>query len=158
MRPDILTTAKALGNGVPIGACLADAHVAEDLGPGLHGSTFGGNPPACAAALAVLETMEAQDLCAQAAATGDYLLAQLQAGLGGVAGVVSVRGRGLMLGIELDRPCRPLVQQALARRLLINVTAERVVRLLPPLILEREHADIIVATLAALIPSFVAAS
>ncbi len=156
VRPDVLTTAKALGNGVPIGACLADAHVAECLEPGMHGSTFGGNPLACAAALAVLETMQAENLCARAAATGEYLSAQLRASLDGVAGVAAIRGKGLMLGIELDRPCKPLAQQALARGLLINVAAERVVRLLPPLILEREQADMIVATLADLIPAFVA--
>ncbi len=156
VRPDILTTAKALGNGVPIGACIADARVAECLAPGMHGSTFGGNPLACAAALAVLTTIEDEDLCVRAAATGDYLATQLRAALGGVKGVTAIRGRGLMLGIELDNPCQALAQQALAQGLLINVTAERVVRLLPPLILEREQADIIVATLAELIPPFVA--
>ena len=156
VRPDILTTAKALGNGVPISASLADARVAECLEPGMHGSTFGGNPLACAAALAVLETMRAEDLCAQAAETGRYLSARLRESLDGVEGITAIRGKGLMLGIEFDGPCKPLVQQALARGLLINVTAERVVRLLPPLILDREQADIIIATLAELIPAFVA--
>ena len=156
VHPDILTTAKALGNGVPIGACLADASVAQYLEPGMHGSTFGGNPLACAAAHAVLNTIEADDLCARAARTGDYLMAQLQSALGGVAGVVSIRGKGLMIGIELEQPCAALVQQALQQGVLVNVTAERVVRLLPPLILEREQADIIVTTLVRLIPSFLA--
>lgn len=156
VRPDLLTTAKALGNGVPIGACAADARVAEHIEPGMHGSTFGGNPLACAAALAVLETVETSNLCGRAAATGDYLQTQLRAALDGVPGVVEVRGRGLMIGVELAAPCRELAAQALARGLLINVTAERVVRLLPPLILEREQADEIVATLAELIPSFAA--
>ena len=153
VRPDILTTAKALGNGVPIGACLADADVAECFKPGMHGSTFGGNPLACATALAVLETMETSDLCAQAAKTGDYMLAQLHSALGDIEGVVSIRGKGLMLGIELDRPCKSLMQQALDQGLLINVTAEQVIRLLPPLILEHEQADIIVSILAELISS-----
>ncbi len=154
VRPDVLTTAKALGNGVPIGACVADTRVAEPLGPGMHGSTFGGNPLACAAALAVLKTIETQALCARAAATGAYLTEQLHATLAGVKSVAEIRGRGLMIGVELEVPCQTLAAQALARGLLINVTAERVVRLLPPLTLEREQADMIVATLAELISSF----
>lgn len=158
VRPDVLTTAKALGNGVPIGACVADERVAECLEPGLHGSTFGGNPLACAAALAVLETVETQNLCDRAAATGDYLMERLRAALADVAGIVEIRGRGLMIGVELEVPCQALAAQALARGLLINVTAERVVRLLPPLILEREQADMIVSALAEAIASFTSAA
>ena len=156
VRPDALTTAKALANGVPIGACLATADVAECFQPGMHGSTFGGNPLASAAALAVLNVIESENLCARAAETGAYLQEQLRAALGNIAGVVEVRGRGLMIGIELDRPCAALAAQALDKDLLINITAERVIRLLPPLVLNYEQADIIVATLAELVPPFIA--
>ncbi|HUH37209.1 MAG TPA: aspartate aminotransferase family protein [Spongiibacteraceae bacterium] len=132
--PDVVTTAKGLGNGVPIGACLAQGRAAEVFKPGNHGSTFGGSPLACAAALAVVTTIEQQDLAANAAARGEQLMGQLRQQLADVAGVKAVRGRGLMVGIELDRPCAALVGQGLAKGVLINVTAERVVRLLPPLI------------------------
>ena len=152
VRPDILTTAKALGNGVPIGACLVDEGVAECLEPGMHGSTFGGNPLACAAALAVLGTMRAESLCARAAEMGRILLDRLCANFGGVEGIVAIRGRGMMLGIEFDGPVEPLARQALDRGLLVNVTSKRVVRLLPPLILDHEQVDIIVATLTELVP------
>ncbi len=134
--PDVMTLAKALGNGVPIGACLVRGEAAEVLGPGSHGSTFGGNPLACRAALAVLETLEGEGLIAHAARQGEALLAALQDGLAGKAGVCDVRGRGLMLAVELDRPCGVLVDQAREAGLLVNVTAERVLRLLPPLIID----------------------
>ena len=156
IRPDILTSAKALGNGVPIGACIVSNRVAECVKPGMHGSTFGGNPLACAAALAVLETIEVDALREKAAANGKYLMNQLQEKLGDYPGVTAIRSKALMLGIELDRPCGPLVGQALERGVLINVTAKRVVRLLPPLIIEREQIDMLVATLAELIPAFLA--
>ncbi len=138
--PDVVTLAKALGNGFPIGACLARGAAAEVLGPGSHASTFGGNPLACAAALAVLEVMEAEALAEHAARLGGRLLAGLQEALLGRPGVLAVRGCGLMLGIELDRPCGELVMRALERGVLLNVTAERVLRLLPPLILTEEEA------------------
>ena len=156
VRPDILTSAKALGNGVPIGACMTADHVAEHIKPGMHGSTFGGNPLACAAALRVLETIEAQKLHEKAADAGEYLASRLREELGGCPGVTEIRGRALMLGIELDRPCGALVRQALERGVLINVTAERVIRLLPPLIIDREQIDTLVATLAELVPAFLA--
>jgi acetylornithine/N-succinyldiaminopimelate aminotransferase len=155
--PDVFTLAKGLANGVPIGACLARGAAAEVFGPGSHGSTFGGNPLACRAARAVLETIAADDLVANAARQGEGLLAAFRGFLADVPGVVDVRGRGLMIGIELGRPCAELVNLALAEGLLINVTAERVVRLLPPLILQEPEARQLAETLSALIVRFLAA-
>ena len=149
--PDVVTLAKGLANGVPIGACLARGAAAEVFGPGSHGSTFGGNPLVCRAGRAVLETIVAEDLIANAAEQGAYLLAGFRTALSEVPGVVEVRGRGLMLGIELDRPCADLVGQALEAGLLINVTAERVIRLLPPLILARAEADRLLEGLTTLV-------
>lgn len=156
IKPDVMTLAKGLGNGVPIGACLARGPAAEVLGPGTHGSTFGGNPLACRAAQAVLETLERDRLTENAARMGDYLLAGFRRALDGVAGVEDIRGQGLLLGIELDRPCAELVGRALDAGLLINVTADRVIRLLPPLILEQPEADLLVEQLSTLIASFLA--
>ena len=149
--PDVVTLAKGLANGVPIGACLARGAAAEVFGPGSHGSTFGGNPLVCRAGRAVLETIVAEDLIANAAEQGAYLLAGFRTALSEVPGVVEVRGRGLMLGIELERPCADLVGQALEAGLLINVTAERVIRLLPPLILARAEADRLLEGLTTLV-------
>ena len=154
--PDVMTLAKGLGNGMPIGACLARGAAAEVFAPGTHGSTFGGNPLACRVARTVLETMESEGIVANAAAQGAALLAALRESLGGVPGVVEVRGRGLMLGIELDRPCTELVSMALDDGLLINVTAERVVRLLPPLILGSSEAARLVEILSAAVRRFLA--
>ncbi len=154
VSPDVMTLAKALGNGVPIGACLARGEAAGLIQPGSHGSTFGGNPLASRAALAVLEVMEAQHLDKRAEQLGRSMLEGFQAGLGDVAGVVSVRGRGLMLGIQLDRDCGDLVNMALAERVLINVTADRVVRLLPPLIISDDEAGQIVATVCRIVRKF----
>ena len=151
VSPDVMSIAKALGNGVPIGACLARGEAAEALQPGSHGSTFGGNPLACSAALAVLETMERDGLVDAAASKGRLLRKRLEEALAGQNCVVEVRGQGLMVAIELNRSCGELVGMALARGLLINVTADRVIRLLPPLILEDEHVERIVETLAALV-------
>lgn len=151
VRPDVATLAKALGNGVPIGACLAGGAAADVLGPGSHGSTFGGNPLACRAALAVLDTIEQEDLLARAAALGERLLTRFRRALGGLPGVRAVRGRGLMLGIELESPCTGLVAAALEQRLLLNVTADRVIRLLPPLILSDAEAERIAETVIALV-------
>jgi acetylornithine aminotransferase len=152
--PDVMTLAKGLGNGVPIGACLARGAAAEVLGPGSHGSTFGGNPLACRAAQAVIETIEREGLIKRAADMGEYLLAGFRGALAGHPGVTEIRGLGLMLGIELDRPCGDLVGQALEAGLLINVTAERVIRLLPPLILQQPEADRLVDGLSQLIGNF----
>jgi acetylornithine aminotransferase len=152
--PDVMTLAKGLGNGVPIGACLARGQAADVFKPGNHGSTFGGNPLAASAALAVIETLEQDQLIDNAAAMGTLMLQAFRERLGTAPGVASIRGQGLMIGIELDRPCAELMQQALARKLLINVTADSVVRLLPPLTLTREQADTIVATVSELIETF----
>jgi acetylornithine aminotransferase len=154
IAPDVITLAKGLGNGVPIGACLARGAAAEVLTPGSHASTFGGNPLACRAGRAVLETLAASHLIENAARQGQFLLDAFRTSLGHVNGVVDIRGRGLMIGIELNRPCAELVGQALDAGLLINVTAERVIRLLPPLILEQPEADQIVRGLTHLIEGF----
>jgi acetylornithine aminotransferase len=152
--PDVVTLAKGLAGGVPIGACLARGAAAEVFKQGNHGSTFGGNPFACAAALTTLEVIEQDQLLANAASVGDALRAGFTAALRGIKGVVAVRGVGLMLGIELDRPCTELVERALAAGLLINVTADKVVRLLPPLILNQDEARTLVDTLCPLIRDF----
>jgi acetylornithine aminotransferase len=149
--PDVMTLAKGLGNGLPIGACLARGGAAELMRPGSHGSTFGGSPLACTAALAVVRTVEQDRLIARAAELGGYLLAGLREALEGVACVREVRGKGLMVGIELSRPCAELVPRALAQGLLINVTAERVIRLLPPLVLDLAQAARIAAAVAQLV-------
>jgi acetylornithine/N-succinyldiaminopimelate aminotransferase len=154
VKPDVMTLAKALGNGFPIGACLARGNAAEVLGPGNHATTFGGNPLACSATLAVIRVMRDQDLAARAAHLGTRMLAGLRDALAGWPGVVAIRGKGLMLGVELDRPCRPLAAGALQRGLLINVTAERVVRLLPPLIITDDQAQQIVDGVAELVRDF----
>jgi acetylornithine aminotransferase len=153
-RPDVITLAKALGNGVPIGACLARGTAADVMQPGRHGTTFGGNPLACRAAIAVLETITQDGLVAQADELGKRMHNGFAASLAGLAGVIDIRGLGLMLGIELDRPCSELVGRALQGGLLINVTAERVVRLLPPLIMTDKQADIVVTQVSELIRDF----
>ena len=154
IQPDVMTLAKALGNGVPIGACLALGAAAEVYKPGNHGSTFGGNPLSTSAALAVLQSIQEDDLVNRAEQLGTRMLDGFKTQLGDAEDVVSIRGRGLMLGIELDRPCGELMQRALDRKLLINVTADTVVRLLPPLILTDAQADEIVAEVSQLILEF----
>jgi len=158
VRPDVMTLAKGLASGVPIGVCLAAGPAAGVFKPGNHGSTFGGNPLACAAALATLDIIEAENLMANAAAMGDCVRDGLRARFDGVAGVREIRGKGLMIGIELDFPCDELVKQALAAGLLINVTNDNVVRLLPPLTIKRDEAEQLVAMLAPLITDFLARS
>ncbi len=152
--PDVMTLAKALGNGVPIGACLARGEAADLFGPGSHGSTFGGNPLACAAGLAVVSVLEEERLWERAAALGRTLVEGFQDRLGDLDGVVEIRGRGAMVGIELDRPCADLVSQALDEGLLINVTAEKVVRLLPPLVMNPDESRVLLDGLARLIRRF----
>lgn len=152
--PDVVTVAKALGNGVPIGACLARGEAAGVLQPGSHGTTFGGNPLACSAGLSVLETIEQEQLVENARAAGQYLLSGFQTALADIGGVKDIRGLGLMIGIELDRPCGELVGKALDLGLLINVTAERVIRLLPPLTLTDKQADMIVNLVSDLVHDF----
>jgi acetylornithine/N-succinyldiaminopimelate aminotransferase len=154
IAPDVMTLAKGLGSGVPIGACLASGKAAEVFTPGKHGSTFGGNPLACIAALTTLEVIERQNLSAHAEQMGDWLAQSLRDGLKGVQGVQWVRNAGLMVGIELGKPCAELVGQALAAGLLINVTADTVVRLLPPLIINQEEARQLVDMLVPLIRKF----
>jgi len=154
VQPDIMTLAKGLGNGVPIGACLAKGKAAELFRPGNHGSTYGGNPLVCAAALAVLDTLESEQLIERATQLGTQMFDELKAALADQSGVVEIRGCGLMLAIELDRPCAELMQQALDAGLLINVTAGQVVRLLPPLILSDAEASQIVDGVSQLIKNF----
>lgn len=153
--PDVVTLAKALGNGVPIGACLARGAAADVLTPGTHGSTFGGNPLVAAAGLAVIEIIERDGLVERAGELGRRMLDGFRQRLGTRPEVTDIRGHGLMLGIALDRPCGDLVKDALHAGLLINVTADRVVRLLPPLILSDDEADEIVARVSDLIEAFV---
>jgi acetylornithine/N-succinyldiaminopimelate aminotransferase len=149
--PDVVVTAKGLGNGVPIGACLAHGKAASLFHPGNHGSTFGGNPLVCAAGLAVVSTLTSNNMIEQIAESGRYLIAGLKEQLESAAHVKEVRGQGLMVGIELTTPCAPLVTQALAKGLLINVTSERVVRLLPPLIINQQEIDELLSILCPLI-------
>jgi acetylornithine aminotransferase len=157
IRPDVVTLAKGLGSGVPIGAVLAGGRAAGVFSPGNHGSTFGGGPLACRAGLETLRIIEDDGLIANAAARGEQIRAGFAAAFEGLAGVVAVRGQGLMIGIELDRPCGELVNAALEARLLINVTQERVIRLLPPLVIDAREADEIVGRLAPLVRRFLGA-
>jgi acetylornithine aminotransferase len=157
VRPDVITLAKGLGSGVPIGACVAAGRARGVLKPGTHGSTFGGGPLACAAGLATLAAMADEGLLENAARMGELVRSGLRDALAGVAGVVEVRGMGLMIGVELDRPCGELVTHALEAGLLINVTAERVIRLLPPLVLREAEARELVARLAPLVRRFLGA-
>lgn len=151
IKPDVMTLAKALGNGVPIGACLASEKAASVMKPGNHGSTFGGNPLACATALAVIKTMESEQLVTKAKDMGAYLLKALQKELANVEGIREVRGSGLMLGIELEQPCNELFSKALNEGLLLSIQADTIIRLLPPLILTKEQADTIVQKITPLV-------
>lgn len=154
IRPDVMPLAKGLGSGVPIGAVVAGPRAATVLGPGNHGTTFGGNPLAMRAGVETLRIMEEDGLLANAHAMGELLRAELQRALAGTAGVVEFRGQGLMLGIELDRPCGVLIGRAAEAGLLISVTADRVIRLLPPLIVTADEVHEIVARLAPLVQAF----
>jgi acetylornithine aminotransferase len=156
IRPDVVLLAKGLASGVPIGVCLAGGPAAQVLQPGTHGSTFGGNPLACAAALATLDTIEEDGLMENAERVGGILLAGLREALVGLPGVVQVRGQGLMIGVELDRPCGDLVNRALAAGLLINVTMDKVIRLLPPLVINEAQARQVLAILVPLVREFLA--
>lgn len=154
IQPDVLTLAKGLGNGIPIGACLARGAAAGILVPGSHGSTFGGNPFACRAALTVVDILERGDYARQAADTGASLFAELVRVIGPCPDVRAVRGVGMMIGVELTRPGGELVCLALERGLIVNLTADRVVRLLPPLVLTRTQANLLVARLALALREF----
>jgi acetylornithine/N-succinyldiaminopimelate aminotransferase len=153
---DVMPLAKGLGGGVPIGACLARGIAANVFKPGNHGSTFGGGPLVCVAALANLDIIEKDGLLEHARRMGEVVMGGLARELGSVAGVRDVRGKGLMIGVELDRPCGDLVRRALGEGLVINVTADRVVRLLPPLVITEAQAREIVAILAPLVKAFLA--
>lgn len=157
ITPDVITLAKALGNGVPIGACLARGVAAEVLQPGTHGSTFGGNPLAARAALAVIDVIKKDQLVERAEQLGQRMQARFRDNLADLSGVREVRGHGLMLAVVLDTPCAALVGQALEAGFLINVTADSVVRMLPPLILSDAEADEIVDGIAQLIRDFLTA-
>jgi acetylornithine aminotransferase len=149
--PDVVTTAKGLGNGFPISACLAKGLAAELFQPGNHGSTYGGNPLACATALAVLTIIEKEQLAKQAEIMGKHLVDRFRQVLNDCENVVAIRGKGLMIGIELKTDCTALVALATAKNLLINVTAGNVIRLLPPLVLSNQDADILIHSLSDLI-------
>jgi acetylornithine aminotransferase len=157
IRADVMTLAKGLGSGMPVGACLTAGPAANVFKPGNHGSTFGGNPLACVAALTTLEVIEQDGLMARAVALGERIRNRLRENLAGVATVTDIRGSGLMIGIELDRPCGALVAAGLEAGILINVTADKVVRLLPPLVMSDAEGDELADTLAKLVRQFLSA-
>lgn len=154
LHPDVVTTAKGLANGVPIGACLMGEKTSNLFKPGNHGSTFGGNPLACATALTVLDVIERDNLCQRARELGIRLKTTLQERLANYEAVCAIRGKGLMIGIEIDRPAEPMKALALSHGLLLNVTAERVIRLLPPLTMTDEECDELVKRLMATLDEF----
>ncbi len=154
IMPDVMSLAKGLGSGVPIGACLAKGKAAEVFVYGKHGSTFGGNPLACAASLATLAAIEDEGLCAHAEKMGDLIRLGFQSAFADTPAVKVVRNAGLMIGIELDRPCGELVKMALEAKLLINVTADKVVRLLPPLVIKQDEAHELVKRLSEVIKAY----
>ncbi len=154
IMPDVMSLAKGLGSGVPIGACLARGKAAEVFVYGKHGSTFGGNPLACAAGLATLAAIEDEGLCAHAEKMGELIKLGFQTAFADTPAVKVVRNAGLMIGIELDRPCGELVKLALEAKLLINVTADKVVRLLPPLVIKQDEAQELVRRLSDVIKAF----
>jgi acetylornithine aminotransferase len=149
--PDVISVAKALGNGVPIGACLANNVAAKVLVPGSHGSTFGGNFLSTSVGLAVLDIMRKKELCKNARDIGLYLESELNKKLAHFKIIKEIRCKGLMIGIELRINCIHLVEDALKKKLVINVTKENTVRMLPPLIINRSQADVIVTTLQKII-------
>ena len=157
IQPDVMPLAKGLGSGVPIGAILAGPRAKDVLQPGNHGTTFGGNPLAMRAGIETLRIMEEDGLMANAAAMGERIRAGVQEGLSGVAGLKEIRGRGLMIGIALDRPCNALLGQAAQAGLLLSVTADSVIRLLPPLIINAAECDELVGILVPLVRDFLAA-
>jgi acetylornithine/N-succinyldiaminopimelate aminotransferase len=154
--PDVITLAKGLASGVPVGACLARGVAAKVFKPGNHGTTFGGGPLVCVAGITTLEVIEKDGLMEHARRMGEAIMAGLERELAGVAGVKEIRGEGLMIGVELDRPCGDIVKRALEAGLVTNVTAERVIRLLPPLVIREAEAKQLVATLAPLVRAFLA--
>lgn len=156
ITPDVMTLAKGLGSGVPIGACLAKGVAAKVFKPGNHGTTFGGGPLVSVAGLTTLDIIERDALLDHAAKMGELIRSSLERELDGVAGVVEIRGMGLMIGVELARPCGEIVRRALAAGLVTNVTADKVIRLLPALVIKEEEARHLVAILAPLVKAFLA--
>ena len=154
VQPDVVTTAKGLGNGMPIGACLAHGEAAKLMQPGNHGSTFGGNPLASAVALKVVELIESGDIYQRAVIVGNIIMQGLTDALEGVEHVKDIRGCGCMIGVELTKPCKSLYTEALKHGLVINVTADSVIRLLPPMIMTDQEAQQVVSILAPLIKDF----
>ncbi|MBA0916258.1 MAG: aspartate aminotransferase family protein [Nitrosospira sp.] len=154
IHPDVMTLAKGLGSGVTIGACLAKGVASEVFKPGNHASTFGGNPLASTAALTTLNIIERDGLILNALELGDYIRSSFKSTLSSIEGVKEIRGQGLMIGIELSRPCGELVREALSQGLLINVTSDKVVRLLPPLVMKCQEADLVVSSVSKLIKEF----
>jgi acetylornithine aminotransferase len=154
IQPDVMSLAKGLGSGVPIGACLARGVAAETFTPGKHGSTFGGNPLATAAGLATLSIIQEEKLRENADKMGNLIAQGFRAAFADTPEVVSIRNAGLMIGVELDRPCAELVKLALAEHMLINVTAERVIRLLPPLVINESEVAHLVSKLSAVVKKF----
>ena len=152
--PDIITIAKALGNGVPIGACLARGESSKLFQPGSHGSTFGGSPFVSSIALKVIDILEKHKMDEYAAKLGSYLIDKFKKSLEGTQGIVDIRGKGLMIGIELEKDCPNLVEKALENKLLINVTSGKVIRLLPPLIMNEKEADQVVSILTSILKKY----
>ncbi|MEY4640525.1 MAG: acetylornithine aminotransferase [Pseudomonadota bacterium] len=151
--PDVLSTAKGLGNGFPIGACLTRGR-ANVLSAGHHGSTFGGSPLAAAAGIAVYKALANEDLLGNAKRRGEQIDAGFRKALADCKGVKDIRSKGLMIGVELDRPCKELVERARSQGLLLNVTADSVIRLVPPLTLNQEEADFIVNVVSRIVKEF----
>jgi len=156
IQPDVMSLAKGLGSGVPVGALVVGDRAKDVFGPGNHGSTFGGNPLAMRAAVETLKVIESDGLMKNADTVGAHLRAALKRALAGVDGVVDIRGEGLMIGLELARPCGVILTRAADAGLLLSVTADTVVRLVPPLIFTVADADEVVAKLAPLVKAFLA--
>lgn len=157
LKPDVMALAKGLGGGVPIGACLASGKAAELFAPGSHGSTFGGNPLVCAAAQTVVDAIKNDNIVAHTEDIGQYIRQGLNQSIGSLDGVKEIRGQGLIIGIELDRACGDLVKAGIDQGILINVTNGSVIRLIPPLVLTREDADLIVEKVSSLVAQFLQA-
>ena len=154
--PDVVTTAKGLGNGFPIGACLTRGKANLVLSPGSHGSTFGGNPLGCAAALATIEEIETHDLCNRAKLMGEQIVSELKTSLSDASYISDIRGKGLMIGIEMAFPCPEIVPLAKAKGLLLNVTSEKVIRLLPSLAMSDEECDFLIDAVVQIIRLYAA--
>ena len=152
--PDVITLAKSLGSGVPIGACIAGDVAGDIFKPGSHASTFGGNPLACTAAITTLDIIEEENLMCNALEQGDFIRKNLLEQLGNLSHVTQIRGHGLMIGIELTKPCGGLVKKALEQRLLLNVTSDKVIRLLPPLVIKQNESEQIINMVSTLIKEF----